>query len=124
MKKYNLKGANATYLITLFTNPDGITAANLAEMTNRDKAEISRAVGELEKNGFIKREIINKNSYRALLKLTPKGVEAAQQIQKRAMIAVETGGHGIGENDRECFYNCLLTIADNLKNASKEGLPE
>lgn len=124
MKHYQMKGAYAVYLVILHSNPDGVTSTQLGEMSNRDKAEISRAVSDMEKSGMIKREIVHKNSYRALLKLTEKGSIAAEKVQKRAMLAVEEGGKGISDADRENFYHCLLTIAANLKNLSEEGLPE
>ena len=55
MKKYGLKGLYALYLVTLSRHSDGITAAELSEISNKDKAEISRAVSVLEKNNLVKR---------------------------------------------------------------------
>ena len=124
MAVYGLKGPNAKYLITLLKNPQGITAAKLCELCYRDKAEISRAMSNLEKKGLITRENTGPNSYRALIKLTDEGKKAAQHIAKRVDIAVELGGKGIGEKEREIFYSCLEKIAANLREISKEGLPE
>ena len=124
MRCYNLKAAHAVYLIELLKSPEGITSANLCEICNKDKAEISRAVSIMEKNGLIKKERITNNSYRALIKLTDKGIKAAKQIEERAKIAVEAAGNGLTDKEREIFYSALEKIASNLKTLSKEGLPK
>ena len=53
MRKHGLKGAYALYLVTLADAEEEITAAQLAEMTQRDKADISRAVAVLQEIGVL-----------------------------------------------------------------------
>ena len=48
MAKFDLKGTYAVYLSAMYRNPEGITAAKLAELCCRDKADVSRAVAALE----------------------------------------------------------------------------
>ena len=119
MARYGLKGPCAKYFITLLKNQEGITAARLCEVCYRDKAEVSRTMSALEKKGLIIRENTGGNSYRALIKLTDAGKAAAEEIAKRVEFAVELGGEGIEEKDREKFYSCLEIIAKNLKKFSK-----
>ena len=52
MRKHGLKGAYALYLVTLADAEEELTAAQLAEMTQRDKADISRAVAVLQERGI------------------------------------------------------------------------
>ena len=47
MEKYGLKGPYAQYLVTMSRCPEGITAAQLSEMCDKDKAAVSRALAEL-----------------------------------------------------------------------------
>ena len=54
MKAFGLKGTYVIYLIALYKHPEGLTAANLSEKCNRDKAEVSRAIASFEKNGLVK----------------------------------------------------------------------
>ncbi len=122
MKAFDLKAPYAIYLITLYKNPDGITAAGLCEACNKDKAEISRAISLLEKRGLITRD--STASYRAPITLTESGKKAALSIRERINIAVEAGGKGISDSEREIFYKCLEIILANLKKISKEGLPK
>lgn len=123
MTKYGLKGPHAVYLITMYRYSDGITSAQLCELCRRDKSDVSRAISVMEEKGLIKREGVNQNLYRALLKLTDEGRTAAEHICERARIAVETAGTGISDEHRIIFYETLELIASNLQTISEEGLP-
>ena len=124
MEKYGLNSPHAMYLTTLSRYPEGITAANVSQLCCKNKADVSRMVGILEKKGLVRRESAAGNPYRAKLLLTPAGQEAAMQVQKRAALAVELAGSGMTEQEREIFYRCLEQITANLQNLSREGLPE
>lgn len=120
MERYGLKAQHSVYLLNLYRHPAGITAARLAQNCGKDKADVSRMVTILEEKGLVCKEGA---SYRALLKLTQTGREAAEHVQKRASTAVEVGGEGITEENRENFYRVLELIAGNLRAVSEEGLP-
>lgn len=120
MAKYGLKGPHAMYLVTIRRFPEGVTSAQLSELCGRDKADVSRAVSLLEEKEMIYRE---GNLYRALLKLTDKGREAAEHVAQRAGIVVECAGKGFSEENREIFYQVLETITANLQALTKEGIP-
>ena len=124
MKNYNLKGPHVTYLICLYRHPGGVTSAGLSKLCHRDKAEVSRSVSLLEKKELIRREYINGNSYKALIKLTDKGRTSAINLCERASLAVTFAGEGLSDEKREIFYNALETIASNLHNLSNDGLPD
>ena len=121
MEKYGLKAPHCVYLLNLYRHPDGITAARLAQNCGKDKADVSRMITILEEKGLVCKEGA---SYRALLKLTETGNDAAEHVQKRAATAVELGGDGITEENRETFYAVLELIAKNLRAVSENGLPE
>jgi DNA-binding MarR family transcriptional regulator len=121
MERYGNKGAYAQYLVAMIQYPDGITASQLCELCDRDKAAVSRAAAEMEEKGLIRRE---GSHYRAKLFLTQAGQDAAQFVCKRAVIAVMEAGKGLSDEDRATFYNVLHRIASNLQTLSKEGLPK
>lgn len=123
MIKYGLNGSYAFYLAAMHRCEEGITAAQLCEICDKDKAAVSRAVAEMERRGLIMREASGDNLYRALLKLTDEGKKAADYICRRATLAVETAGKGLSEADRKTFYEALDLIAGNLQIISKKGLP-
>ena len=123
MIKYGLTGAYAQYLVAMHRFTDGITAAELCEVCDKDKAAVSRIIANMVKKGLVTRKEQNKNLYRALLFLTEEGKKAAQYVMERAKIAVEKAGSGLSEADRDKFYSALNLIAKNLQSICKEGLP-
>ena len=122
MEKYGYRASYTLYLAIMSRFPDGITAARLSELCDRDKAGISRIVSEMEENGLITRWSNKDNFYRAKLTLTEKGREVAEFVQKKAIAAVSQAGGEISDADRKVFYECLSLIASNLKKISLEGL--
>ena len=122
MAEYDMKGPYAIYLVELMQNPQGLTAAQLCELSARDKADVSRAVSIMEEKGLIERE--KGNSYRAKIFLTNSGLEAAEYICSRAAKAVELAGKDISDQDRIVFYQALSSITENLRTLGQQGLPE
>lgn len=122
MEKYGYRGSYALYLAIMSRFPDGITATRLGELSDRDKAGISRTLAEMEENGLVVRQTNKNNFYRAKLVLTEKGKSAADFVQEKAIAAVSEAGSGISDEDRAVFYECLFTIASNLKKISDQGL--
>ena len=117
MREHGLKGSYALYLLTLYAAQDGITAAQLCEMTQRDKADVSRAVSIFQEKGFV--EEYGGNRYRAPIKLTDKGKQVAANIRKKADSALQTAGEGLSEEMRRNMYKALEIISANLKEMSE-----
>ncbi len=124
MEEYGLKGAHALYLSAIYRYPDGITSTELCRISGRDKAAISRAVSEMEKQGLVVREGAGSNLYRAKLKLTEKGREAAEDVSRLAAVAVDVASEGIDEAQRKALYEMLDGIATKLQSLSEDGLPK
>lgn len=122
MAKYELNTPHAVYLTTLYNFEGGITAAKLGELCGKNKADVSRMVGILEKKGFVRKEAVGGNLYRARILLTEEGKQAAEHVQSRAALAVELAGAGMTQEEREIFYRCLEKIAVNLQAISRDGL--
>ena len=122
MEKYGYRASYALYLAAMSRFPDGLTAARLSELCDRDKAGISRIVSEMEENGLITRQSNRDNFYRAKLVLTENGKKIADVVQKKAISAVAQAGGDISDSDRKIFYECLSLIASNLRRVSIEGL--
>lgn len=124
MAKFGLKGPQAQCLLALSRYSDGITAARLCEICEKDKGAISRTVAELEQAGLLCRKEQNGSRYRARLTLTEAGREAARTVNERAKLAVEQAGEGLDDAQREVFYRVLALIAGNLHAICKDGLKE
>ena len=122
MDRLGYKGAFAQYLVLLRRYPEGLTAAEICELCDRDKAAVSRVMAEMEEKGLVSRA--GGSSYRAKLILTELGHDAADFVACRAEIAVLEAGKGLNDHDRVIFYNTLSRISSNLQTLSKEGLPD
>ncbi len=123
MKKHGLSGTHARYLIIMNKQSSGITASRLGVLCNRNKAEVSRVIADLQSKGLIERESQSAN-YRVKLCLTHKGTETAKSIQERVNLAVAQAGTGLSEKHRRILYDALYLIAENLEAISKNGLSE
>ena len=130
MVKYGLKGSTAQYLTALRLHREGLTASQLCEVCDKDKAAISRVVADLEEKGLVTREGRPEGSaatnriYRARLMLTPRGEAIADHVLERATVAVEYAGRRLTEENRRVFYESMAILAHDLQIISKEGLPE
>ena len=112
MTEFGLKGTHVMCLFFLHHNPDGLTAAQLCQLCAEDKAAISRTVSFLQAGGYI---IAGEKKYRALLTLTPAGLEVARRVDGLIEQWVSLGGDGLTEEERTVFYKALEKISGNLR---------
>lgn len=124
MANYGLKGPHAQCLLAMSRYPEGLTSVKLCEICDKDKAAVSRTVAELEEAGLLVIEGRNGVRYRAILRLTEAGQNAAQSVCNRAELAVAQAGEGLTDDQREVFYHVLAKISGNLHAICKNGLKE
>lgn len=124
MAKYGLKGPHAQCLLALSRYPEGLTAARLCEICDRDKAAISRTVAELEEAEMLRRPDCGGKRYRVSLMLTEKGKDAANAVMGKARLAVKQATGGYGAELQEMFTGTLAMVAANLETICREGLKE
>ena len=124
MEKFGLKGPHVQCMLAMIRNPEGLTSSQLCTMCEKDKAAISRTISELEKEGMVNRDVRDGNRYRAVVKLTQRGLDAATQVNERVRLAVEKAGEGLSDAQRTVFYQVLAMVAGNLKMLCAEGLAE
>lgn len=122
MARFGLKGPHAQCLVALNRYPEGITAARLCEVCEKDKAAVSRIIAELEEEGMVTRDSQGGSRYRAGLMLTGKGAAAAQAVVQTADLAVERASKDIEEQEQVLFYSLLTKVAGNLHGICKDGL--
>ena len=122
MSRYGLKGPHAQCLLTMARHPQGITAARLCQLCEKDKAAISRTVAELEAAQMISREDPSGKRYRTMLCLTPRGLAVAEEVRELVSQAVSQASEGYDDRTRETFVRVLNLIAGNLQNLCEQGL--
>ena len=124
MEKYGLKGPHAQCMLVMQRNPEGITAAELCSICEKDKAAVSRTLAELQMAGMITRVDPNGKRYRSRLYLTEKGQAVASQVADRVHQAVSRVSECYDVQTREVFVQVLNMIATNLQELCKNGLQE
>lgn len=124
MVKYGYKGAFAQYLMIMRHHSDGVTAAQLSELCDKDKAAISRVVSEMIEKGLVLRNSASDTAYRAKLVLTEEGHRIADIVSQRGIQAVDAVGNELSDEERKNFYSTLDYIASKLQYISKEGIPQ
>lgn len=119
MEEYNLKSAHISCLYYLYQS-DGLTASELCERCEEDKATISRTLEYLEKNGYLSCETKSEKRYRSPLLLTERGKATAAKIAEKIDDVLEEIGEGLTEEERAIFYRSLSIISDRLEKIVKE----
>ena len=122
MSEHGLKSPHVSCLYYLYKNP-AMTAAELCEVCDEDKAAVSRSLLYLENHGFLVREggtseHIREGGkhYRSPLRLTERGTETARGLAERIDHVLEAVSIGVSEEDRTKMYRTLQQIDANLRN--------
>lgn len=124
MIKYGCKGAFAQYLVALLNHPEGLTAARLCQICDKDKAAVSRMVSEMQEKGMVTRSSESTRAYNSPILLTEDGRKAAEHVCMKARAAVKAVGGEMSEEERRVLYSLLDSIAVKLQRLSEEGIPE
>lgn len=120
MAEYNLKGPHISCLYFIYLS-GGLTATELCERCEEDKATVSRSLDFLEKNGFVFCRDQTKKRYKSPIELTSKGLEAAGKIAAKINSILETVSGQMSEGDRVIFYRFLTAVSDNIEKIAKEN---
>lgn len=118
MAKYNLRNSHVSCLYYLYIGKD-LTATDLCERCEEDKATISRALDYLETNGYIAQRSKSEKRYKTPLVLTEKGRVAGKRIaQKIEQLFIEVS-KDVCETEREALYRNLSAISKGLERRLK-----
>lgn len=113
MAEFDLKSPHVSCLYYLY-NYDSLTAKELCDICEEDKANISRSIKYLEENGYLICESKTAKRYQSPLILTEKGRDIGKIIASKIDNVLDEAGAGLSENDRQTFYSALSLINDNL----------
>ncbi len=117
MAEYNLKSPQISCLYHLYLS-DGLTATELCERSEEDKATISRSIDFLETNGYIACTTSGAKRYKSPLFLTEKGKIVGQKIVDKVNRVLDAVGAGMSEDERITFYRHLTSVCENLERIS------
>lgn len=118
MAEYNLRSVHVSCLYYLYLS-DNLTATELCERCEEDKATISRALDYLETNEYLTCESKNAKRYKSPLTLTNKGKEAAKNIKDKIDNVLDEISVGLSDEERMAFYRSLAIVSDSLEKVAK-----
>ncbi len=113
MAEYDLRSAHISCLYYLY-GTDNMTATELCEKCEEDKATISRSLDYLEKNGYLTCEAKYAKRYKSPLVLTDKGKEVGKKITDKINLVLDEISVGLSEKERADFYRSLTIISNGL----------
>ncbi|MBQ8311524.1 MAG: MarR family transcriptional regulator [Clostridia bacterium] len=114
MADYDLRSPQISCLYYLYSL-EGLTATDLCERCEEDKATISRSLDYLENNGYLTCETKNAKRYKSPLILTEKGKEVGEKIADKVNRILDEISIGLTEEERIAFYRSLSIISDGLE---------
>ncbi len=118
MAEYGLRSAHTSCLFYLYSS-EKLTATDLCERCEEDKATISRALDYLEANGYLTCEAKSAKRYKSPLVLTEKGREIGKKIANKIDGVLDEISVGLTEDERVAFYRYLSVISDSLDAVAK-----
>lgn len=93
---------------------DGLTQKEVARLTFKDNANITRIVDKLESKGLALRssDISDRRSWK--ISITPKGTEVRDAIEPLAIVILQKTMKGVSEKDVTIFNETLKKMMVNL----------
>ncbi len=114
MAEYGLRSVHVTCIYFLYSS-EHLTATELCELCEEDKATISRAIAYLTENGYIECETKHAKRYKTPLLLTEHGVEVGKKITEKINLVLDEICIDLTEEERAEFYRSLAVISDSLE---------
>lgn len=114
MIEFELKTPHVSCLYYLYRG-GRMTARELCDICEEDKAAISRSIEQLEESGYVYCETVGKKRYKSPLALTEKGKTVALKIADKIDGFMEKASVGLDEDSRIVLYKSLNLICDNLQ---------
>lgn len=120
MADYNLRSAHVSCLYYLYLE-NKLTATDLCERCEEDKATISRALDYLETKGYLICETKSTKRYKSPLLLTEEGLVVGKKIADKINGVLDAISTNLTEEERVAFYRSLSIISESLEVVSKNG---
>ena len=114
MAELGLKSPHVSCLYYLYKE-DGLTAKELSDICDEDKAAVSRSILALEKLGYLCCESESKKRYKAPLSLTEEGRAVAERLANKIDSVLDFVGNAIPEGERVRFYENLNSVCEDLQ---------
>ncbi|HIY51385.1 MAG TPA: MarR family transcriptional regulator [Candidatus Olsenella avicola] len=126
-KRLGFRGSDVMCLYYLVKHPEGLTASELARLVDVSRAAMSRTIAHLAEDGFVEvgdAEDEDASRYRAPVRLTEKGYEAARPLDDIIHRVLDEAGGELAMRQRLQMYDSLNHILERLRTFGREGREE
>ena len=113
MSEFELRSSHVSCLYYLYKK-GSLTAREICDLCEEDKANISRAVKYLEEKGYVFCESEEKKRYQSPLCLTDSGKEIGKAIVKKIDRVLDVASRGLTDEERAVMYKGLAVVNKNL----------
>lgn len=114
LAEFGLRSAHVSCLYFIY-KATSITATELCEKCEEDKATVSRALCHLEKNEFITCESKSAKRYKSPLTLTEKGNLVGKKIADKIDGVLDEISDGLSDEQRKDFYRSLFIVSESIE---------
>jgi DNA-binding MarR family transcriptional regulator len=109
--EYNI--SSEQYAILNLINGRDLTPSQISEIVNKDKAAITRFINALEKKELIKKEQIDRRSYKIVI--NKKGKELLEKLDEKAFEFRKKIENEISKDKIDCLFDVLEKIEKIMK---------
>lgn len=102
----------------LFENPEGIIQNELAFITDRNKATLTRLINGMEKHNLVARIQSKEDSRKNIVHITKEGNQLFLKTKPVMLESIEKIQHDISQNEMNTFIEIMTKIQNNIKNQS------
>ena len=120
MEEINLKSPHVSCLYYLYKEGK-LTATEICEISEEDKAQISRALDYLELHGYVVCESNQKKRYKSHFDLTVNGKEVSKHIANKIDNILDEVSNELTEEERMILYKSLNVISTNLEKINERN---
>ena len=114
MDEFELKSPHVSCLYYLYKSGP-LTAKEICDICQEDKASVSRSIEYLEHNDYISCNSNLQKRYKSPLCLTEKGKKVSKKIAEKIDSILDVSSVGLSNEELEILYKSLALISDNLE---------
>lgn len=115
MAEFDLKSPHVSCMYYLYKQNGELTAKELCDICEEDKAAISRSIDALENSGYLQCNSKTEKRYKSPLFLTEQGKVIGAKIAEKIDKVLDLAGDGLTNKQRAEFYKSLILISNNLQ---------
>ncbi|MBN4082804.1 MarR family transcriptional regulator [bacterium AH-315-A23] len=117
-QKNNIQVTKEQWIVlkVLHEDNDGIFQKELAFITSRNKASLTRLINVMEKNNLVARIPSKEDSRKNLIYITKNGKNLFLKMKPIMLKSIKVAQEGITEEEMKVFFKIMTKIQNNLKN--------